>query len=1196
MDTKYSLTTLLNNLLKLQNNGYQIITKLSDVVSSNSDTVEVDVMDSTGTIQKVYVPSYGALKNQMVQMEQNLKSLSAVGDSSTSVQLSDGSFRKILVSSLLKEAEDVQTMPVPTTFNKKENWFFESFLNPLLYVSFNLTGQVKYETEKIEVARYILNLDNPTKLKLFNSRFASKSNIKFADFSKILIDNGITYFLDKDVVDMPPRTLRYSGKYTVTNVYDDTLTTTVNGANVQNRVLRVQLDRLTYDDNQSKYLGTQSLKIGDSLVVNSGRQNTRYEILNVDSSKRTVAVKLIEGFDPISIGKDVLSFYGEDKSDVFANVSIGFNEYCVIFVKPIDPDSRIQSVNWSPGVGLYTNNLKIIDPNTGNSTALSTFYQNEVVDFGAYLYSTVKDKTPPSTFAVQPDAPLVSAGNFQVLPINEHITSRGDSIKVKSLQSDKLRVQSQLSALDKSIVEAKTKVQTTKYSSQKLQDTDYNKLSRLVDNRKTQSSLYTSIVEDITSLSTATAINDTPKYRVRGFFPLPTPKTSDRTEPQEVIQFVTQYRYVKKDGSANQPQQIQFIDNNGGTRRGTFSTWSEYKSPLRKRDIHPISRRAYWAEENVENSDAININQIDFPIQSGESIEFRVKSISEAGWPVTTIESDWSEIVRIDFPAEFESIPNTKDIVEQAKMDQIRVQVQSDLVNMNLDKVSQQTLTQNGKFFTSDAIHVASGFLTPENNIITLFDKLNSMDLEIQNLRSLIANAKGAISIVIVDDAGLEYSVEKNSTVKLFAGNYRDQVASLPIKKGVIISKNYFIKISNQAASVLELYSRMFGSRYSIINSSNSADSTYSSNELDYNKLRRYDYVPLGLSNPDSNDVSTYGFIRNTPYQSTQVMGQFMNSRYTSVNGTRSLYSPVGATTGYQILDISSVPVTSYTQMEWTTDLNALAGFTAGNPTSDFIWAGGVGATTVLPYSNPAMPAQLTNNIQVHINHPDIQNWITSGAGSTATTNALVSSYVRNSKLGNIIKGSVGSDTQSAYFKDPSLPVSANTCKVGFDSHDQFLLGPKSVGAYLFVNPNSHVDMRVDGSDAISYKDVKFGNTNSISIPVTFQYRMTDYFGVGDTGLGNVKGDPSSNSGTNLEYTKTIGIDVYPNPLDKERFSFDIEVSARYYSKSVITKDIPSRTFETALDDLTKTIKVVTPATSRDQAFKNGSYSSSMYE
>jgi len=1227
MDTKYSLTTLLNNLLKLQNNGYQIITKLSDVVSSNADTVEVDVMDSSGTIQKVYIPSYGSLKNQMVQMEQNIKSLSAVGDSCTSVQLSDGSFRKILVSSLLKEAEDIQTMPVPTTFNKKENWFFESFLNPLLYVSFNLTGQVKYETEKIEVARYILNLDTPAKLKLFNTRFSGKSDVKFADFSKIMIDNGITFFLDKDVVDMPPRTLRYSGKYTVTNIFDDTLTSVIDGASIQNRVLRVQLDKLTYNDNQSKYLGTQSLKIGDSLVVNSGRQNTRFEILNVDASKRTVAVKLIEGFDNITIGRDSLSFYGEDKSDVFANVSIGFNEYCVIFVKPIDPDSRIQSINWSPGVGLYTNNLKIIDPVNGNSIALSTFYQNEVVDFGAYLYSTVKDKTPPSIFAVQPSPPVVSTGNFQVLPINEHITSSGNIVKIKTLQSDKLRVQSQLTALDKSITEAKTKVQTTKYSSQKLQDTDNSKLSKLIDSRSTNSSLYASIVEDITKLSSTNSIDTTPKYRVRGFFPIPVAKLSDRTEPQEVIQFITQYRYIKKDGSANQPQQIPFIDNNGIARRGTFSTWVEYKSPVRKRNIDSVTGKAYWAQEEIENSDSVNINQIDFPIQSGESIEFRIKSISEAGWPVTNIESDWSEIVRIDFPTEFESIPDTREIIEQAKMDQIRVQVKSDLTNLNLDRVSQQTIIQNGKFFIADSVHVASGFLTPENNIITLFDKLNSMDLEIQNLRGLIANAKGSISVTIVDDNGQEYSVEKNTTISLFAGNYRDQVASLPIKKGVIITKNYFIKISNEAASVLELYSRTYGSKFIRVNHSNSQYSSYNANDIDYNLLRRYDYVPLGLSNPEYNgqivydrnysyynnyagnpsslsslssstsfDESLYTFIQRTPYQSPQVLGQFINSRYTSVDGTRALYSTAGATNVYQILDLEGNPVTQYSQVEWTTNLNALSDVPLGSNITDFIWAGGTGPTSVVSYINSTVATALQNNIQVHINHPDIKDWIANAPSNigipVADVNSYVSTLVRNSKLANSPKGSLGSSIQTAYFRDPSLLTSPSPAKICFDNDDQFLLGTKSVGAYLFVNPNSHVDIRVNGDDAISYKDIKFGNVNSISIPVTFQYRMTDYFGVGDLGLGNVKGDPSSNSGTNLEYTKTIGIDIYPNPLDKERFSFDLEVTARYYSKSVITKDIPTRTFETALDDLTKTIKVVTPTTSRDQTIRRGSSTS----
>ena len=78
------------------------------------------------------------------------------------------------------------------------------------------------------------------------------------------------------------------------------------------------------------------------------------------------------------------------------------------------------------------------------------------------------------------------------------------------------------------------------------------------------------------------------------------------------------------------------------------------------------------------------------------------------------------------------------------------------------------------------------------------------------------------------------------------------------------------------------------------------------------------------------------------------------------------------------------------------------------------------------------------------------------------------------------------SNTQNAYYKE-SATISANSCKIGFDAHDQFLLGPKSVGAYLFVNPNSHIDMRVNGDDAISYKDVKFGNTNALTIPVTLQ-------------------------------------------------------------------------------------------------------------
>ena len=54
--------------------------------------------------------------------------------------------------------------------------------------------------------------------------------------------------------------------------------------------------------------------------------------------------------------------------------------------------------------------------------------------------------------------------------------------------------------------------------------------------------------------------------------------------------------------------------------------------------------------EDVTNADTPNINQIDIPVQSNERVDIRIKSISEVGWPESPVESDWSEIITIDFP------------------------------------------------------------------------------------------------------------------------------------------------------------------------------------------------------------------------------------------------------------------------------------------------------------------------------------------------------------------------------------------------------------------------------------------------------------------------------------------------------------------------------------------------------------------
>jgi hypothetical protein len=85
---------------------------------------------------------------------------------------------------------------------------------------------------------------------------------------------------------------------------------------------------------------------------------------------------------------------------------------------------------------------------------------------------------------------------------------------------------------------------------------------------------------------------------------------------------------------------------------------------------------------------------------------------------------------------------------------------------------------------------------------------------------------------------------------------------------------------------------------------------------------------------------------------------------------------------------------------------------------------------------------------------------------------------------------------------------------------------------------------------------------------------MTDYFGDGSVGIGKIAGDPTGTT-NQVEYTKTIGIDIYSN-ID-ERFSFDLEITARYRSKSLQLQQVPSRDLENVVDDLTKTIKFLNP-------------------
>ena len=80
------------------------------------------------------------------------------------------------------------------------------------------------------------------------------------------------------------------------------------------------------------------------------------------------------------------------------------------------------------------------------------------------------------------------------------------------------------------------------------------------------------------------------------------------------------------------------------------------------------------------------------------------------------------------------------------------------------------------------------------------------------------------------------------------------------------------------------------------------------------------------------------------------------------------------------------------------------------------------------------------------------------------------------------------------------------------------------------MNPANHTSIQVEGDSKMSSKVVTGGSV--ISIPLTFQYRMTDYWGEGNMGGGRILGDANistvnKTSLSNIQMANRIGIDIW---------------------------------------------------------------------
>jgi len=1219
MNTNNSISNSLKKLLEINSNSLKTFERINEAITTDQKDVPLEILTNDGT-KTVYVPSFGYMMRELERLDTNLKALAGLGKGNTRVKLPDGTYQNIITTRLKTPANDITSFARPVNFSTKPNYFFEDFLNPLLTTTISVAGQIPNNTEKILVKRILFNSSNAVTVDYFNTNFKNREGLDYATVIRDIANNNLSYTLDEDTRDMPYRNAQFTGKFDVLKIDNSKREVIVDGVTTKRSIKLYTLDSLTYSDSNKDFNDTETLKVGDELMVQGGGNNTRYKITRIDGSTNQVELLIVEGYDTIKIGANQLGIYKNDAANLNIQINVGFNERLLIFVKAIDPDSKILAENWSPGIGFYTNELTLIQED-GSEIRLDDYYKAEVADFGRYINALKEDAIPPAAQGITPDAPTLVNDNFKVVQINSHLTANDTSDKIKKLSADKISVEEKIKKLDETIVKKRSEISTKKYESSIQKDKDKNELNSLITERASETSLYNSIVNQIQALASGTnATTVAPKYRVRGFWEVPGAKKVADTVDQNVVQFIVQYRYLSTSGKASEVTQLPFTE---GTRQKTavFSNWNEMKTKVRDRFRNESTNKFEWQDSLVEDAQEVNFNQLDIAINEGELVEIRVKSVSEAGYPANPIYSDWSESITIDFPIAEIDTTNVDALLLTNSAETAAVKISEELTSRGVFSHIDDSFSANEKYYAHSATNIASGFLSAEQKPISVYDKIAELEAQIAALKGTVEVEIGELVVKIMDEDGTVTVINNGTKNQIFAGYYTDEVASLTIKKGHIVTKTFKLILENTKATKLELVSRLVGDRNLPAYRSTAAGSAIADNGFGvrlndngiadtdvkissdnyYTSEGKYDLVPIQYQNIDPRDISSYDLLAEAPYQSAQRRGQFVYSRFMDIANQNPLYVTES------LLSTGVTNLTNYeyglSYAEFQTAASGIGLITpTGNGNSvDFIWTGTFGKSggvvapnlsadftkSVVDVCSTATigAANYNNGLYIHKDHPDLENLYSDLQGIAANDSAVTDTEQKeniktivdnaiytmpitatyatgttfvfsgeNSLIGTSFSpsavDSIKATKQLAFQKTSNLiTLGDRTFKMSFDANDQYLLGGRSCGAFLFLSPINLNTLKVEGDTKQSRKDInkKVGNldnSNALSVDIVFQYRMTDYFGNdASSDIGRIGGQAKLKF-PNLTYTKKIGLDIF----DKydQQFSFDLEVFAKY--------------------------------------------------
>jgi len=199
-----------------------------------------------------------------------------------------------------------------------------------------------------------------------------------------------------------------------------------------------------------------------------------------------------------------------------------------------------------------------------------------------------------------------------------------------------------------------------------------------------------------------------------------------------------------------------------------FSNWNSYLSDVRKRYWDEHSGQWYWKIEDVTDADTPNINQLDISIQPNERVEIRVSAISEVGWPDSILESDWSNVLTVDFPDDINDVVNDNAfILQEASQDQTLVQMDSTLNTKGVYQHIDDQFYLNNILYKHMDKNIGTSFKGDQSNTLNLFEYLTSLTNRITALEETISKVKGELKIYLYKNDVLMKEVLNNTNTNI---------------------------------------------------------------------------------------------------------------------------------------------------------------------------------------------------------------------------------------------------------------------------------------------------------------------------------------------------------------------------------------------------------------------------------------------